>query len=169
MLDHRFWIEIVISIVCGAILGAERELRGKPTGMRPCILLVLGTAMFVRLGVIVSHDSSELARLIGQVATGIGFLGAGVMIVRGEVVVGVTTATVVWVLAAIGAMIGAGEWAGALTVTIVTLLVLITLESFDKYIEQYNATRSKLLQKQSTSEAYRDIIQNGKVRDEDGK
>jgi hypothetical protein len=101
--DHQYWLQIGVAIICGAMIGVERELRGKPTGMRTCILIVLGTAIFVKLGAVMGNERGDATRVLGQVVTGIGFLGAGVIMSRGDVIIGVTTASVVWVLAAIGA------------------------------------------------------------------
>src|SRR5580692_12563927 len=123
--DHQYWLQIGVAIICGAMIGVERELRGKPTGMRTCILIVLGTAIFVKLGAVMGNERGDATRVLGQVVTGIGFLGAGVIVLSHEgLVVGVTTAAVVWMLAAIGALIGAGELAGATTMAIITVTSL---------------------------------------------
>jgi putative Mg2+ transporter-C (MgtC) family protein len=95
------------------------------------VLICLGTHVFIRLSLTASaHAAGNIdpTRVLGQVVTGIGFLGAGVMLTRGKHVVGVTTASVIWVLAAIGASIGFGNYAGALALTLVTLAVLTILE-----------------------------------------
>lgn len=127
-LTAPFWYEIGVSLACGSIVGLERELRGKPTGMRTCVLICLGTALFVRMGSIVASDQSDPTRVVGQVVTGIGFLGGGVILARGEVVTGVTTASVVWLLAAIGTMIGIGEFSAAIAVSLVAVVVLVGFE-----------------------------------------
>jgi putative Mg2+ transporter-C (MgtC) family protein len=127
-LTAPFWYEIGVSLACGSIIGLERELRGKPTGMRTCVLICLGTALFVRMGSIVASDQSDPTRVVGQVVTGIGFLGGGVILARGEAVTGVTTASVVWLLAAIGTMIGISEFAAAIAVSLVAVIVLVGLE-----------------------------------------
>jgi putative Mg2+ transporter-C (MgtC) family protein len=130
----RFWYEIGVSLLCGSIIGIERELRGKPTGMRTCVLICLGTAIFVRMGNIVATDQSDPTRVVGQVVTGIGFLGGGVILARGEVVTGVTTASVVWLLAAIGTMIGVGQFAAAVAVSGVAVGILVGFELLEKAI-----------------------------------
>jgi putative Mg2+ transporter-C (MgtC) family protein len=141
-LDHHFLIRVGVSLFCGCLVGLERELRGKPTGMRTCVLVCLGTALFVRLGAVMadlSGGKGDASRVLGQVVTGIGFLGAGVMFSQGELVHGVTTATVVWILAATGALIGAGKLAEAVAVAIVTVLVLTVLEFVERKIKEFRA------------------------------
>jgi putative Mg2+ transporter-C (MgtC) family protein len=135
--DHQYWLQIGVAIICGAMIGVERELRGKPTGMRTCILIVLGTAIFVKLGAVMGNERGDATRVLGQVVTGIGFLGAGVIMSRGDVIIGVTTASVVWVLAAIGALIGAGEFAGAVTMAIVTVACLTVFDYLERWIQKH--------------------------------
>jgi putative Mg2+ transporter-C (MgtC) family protein len=139
-LDNHFLIRVGVSLFCGCLVGLEREWRGKPTGMRTCVLVCLGTALFVRLGAVMadlSGSKGDASRVLGQVVTGIGFLGAGVMFSQGELVHGVTTATVVWILAATGALIGAGKLAEAVAVAIVTVLVLVVLDFVERKIKAY--------------------------------
>ncbi|MFQ5734032.1 MAG: MgtC/SapB family protein [Planctomycetaceae bacterium] len=136
-LNHEFWSEILVAILCGAILGIERELHGKPAGLRTCVLIVLGTALFVRLGLLIESDNADPTRVLGQVVTGIGFLGAGVMFSRGYTVKGVTTAAVIWMLAAIGAMTGAGYYGAAIAVTLVALVVLVGLNYVSRWLDRF--------------------------------
>ena len=82
---------------------------------------VRGVASFVDLGAIVAGPGAEPARVIGQVVTGVGFLGAGVMMTQDGIVRGVTTAAVIWMLAAIGATIGAGYYAAAVASSVATV------------------------------------------------
>lgn len=114
------------------MIGLERQLRGKPLDVRSGVLICLGTHVFIRLSLTAQAagvtGNIDATRVLGQVVTGIGFLGAGVMLTRGKHVVGVTTASVIWVLAAIGATIGFGNYGGAAGLTLVTLAVLNILE-----------------------------------------
>ncbi len=137
-LDHHFLVRVGVSLLCGCIVGVERELRGKPTGMRTCVLICLGTALFVRLGSVMSatSDKGDASRVLGQVVTGIGFLGAGVIMSRGDTIHGVTTATVVWILAAIGALIGAGKFGEAIAIAFVTVAVLAGLDYVERTIQR---------------------------------
>jgi putative Mg2+ transporter-C (MgtC) family protein len=123
-----FWISMGVAIACGAIVGFERQMRGKPAGVRTSILICLGTAVFIRLGATLAGPMADPARVLGQLVTGVGFLGAGVMFSREGTVVGVTTAAVVWVLAAIGAAIGFGLYSGAFALALVTVVVLVGID-----------------------------------------
>lgn len=119
---------MLVSVLCGGVIGLERQLRGKPLDVRSGVLICLGTHVFIRLSLMHSTGNVDPNRVLGQVVTGIGFLGAGVMLTRGHRVVGATTAAVIWVLAAIGASIGFGNYSGAIALSLVTLAVLTILE-----------------------------------------
>ncbi len=126
-----FWIRIFITLLCGGVIGFERQMRGKPAGIRTSILICLGTEIFVALGMMVDREGVDPTRVMGQVVTGIGFLGAGVIMAREGLVRGVTSAAVIWMLAAIGATIGYGMIGQALGLTVVTVGVLIGVEMLE--------------------------------------
>ena len=121
----EFWTRVGVAIASAGLIGFERQMRGKPVGVRTSILICLGTSIFVELGVASGNAQADPTRVIGQVVTGVGFLGAGVMLARGGVVTGVTTAAVIWILAAIGACIGLGHHAAALVFSGLTVALLI--------------------------------------------
>ncbi len=119
-----FALPVAVATACGGIVGLERQLRGKAIGIRTSILICLGTQVFVRLGVGLAGDGGDPTRVLGQVVTGIGFLGAGVILARGGTVTGVTSAAVIWVLAAIGSSIGVGRLSEALALLVLTVVIL---------------------------------------------
>ena len=123
-----FWTRVGAAVLCGAAIGVERQLRGKAAGIRTSILVCLGTEMFIALGDSFPITHSDPARVLGQVITGIGFLGAGVILAKEGRVLGVTSAAVIWMLAALGAMVGLGHIAAGFVLTLVTLAVLIGVE-----------------------------------------
>jgi putative Mg2+ transporter-C (MgtC) family protein len=127
-LTPQFWIGIGIAALCGGIIGFERQIRGKPAGIRTSILICLGTSIFVHLGTTFGGSNVDPTRVLGQVVTGIGFLGAGVIIAREGLVKGVTSAAVIWVLAGIGAMIGFGLFLPAIALSLVTVGILTGVE-----------------------------------------
>jgi putative Mg2+ transporter-C (MgtC) family protein len=129
-----FWIKIIVSVICGGIIGFERQYRGKPAGIRTSILICLGTQVFVSHGT--SLASGDHYRVLAQVVTGIGFLGAGLMISQEGTVRGVTSAAVIWVLAAIGATIGLGHFLEALVLVMVTVGVLSGVEYLENSIRK---------------------------------
>ncbi len=92
------WLSIFTALACGTIIGVERQLRGKPAGIRTSALIIMGTYVFMACSIYVSKEAnmSDPSRIIGQVITGIGFLGAGVMLSKGRSVYGVTSAATIW-------------------------------------------------------------------------
>ncbi len=151
-LSFDFWAMIGSALLCGSILGLERELRDKPTGLRTCILICVGTAVFIRTSLLMGNEHSDQTRVLGQVVSGIGFLGGGVILSRGHVVTGVTTASVVWLLASIGALIGFRQTAAAVVVSMVMVLVLVLFE----WLEQKIQRMKRLKVSQQVSEPSRD-------------
>ena len=127
------WQSIGTSILCGAIVGLERQLRGKPVGIRTSSLIVLGTYVFVVISLQMTGDGTDQSRVIGQIVTGIGFLGAGVMLAREGVVVGVTSAASIWVLAAIGICIPIAGEAVAIQLAFIVVAVLYGVDVLEDY------------------------------------
>ena len=125
MLDSSFGIQLAAAVLCGGIVGIERQLRGKAIGIRTGILICLATQVFVRLGITLDDSDVDPTRVIGQVVTGVGFLGAGVILARGGAITGVTSAAVVWMLAAIGSTIGIGRPLEGLVLSFLVVGVLI--------------------------------------------
>ena len=130
-----FWTVVGVAIFCGVVVGLERQLRGKPAGVRTSILVCLGTAVYMHLGGEISGPGSDHTRVLGQIVTGVGFLGAGVMFSRQGVVTGVTTAAVIWVLAAIGAAIGLERYPAAIALALVVVALLVGLELLESSIK----------------------------------
>jgi putative Mg2+ transporter-C (MgtC) family protein len=130
--QHQFWAAIGVAALCGAIVGLERQIRGKPAGIRTSILICMGTMVFIKLATIWGADKTAQARVLGQVVVGVGFLGAGVMLAREGLVRGVTSAAVIWVLAAIGATVGFGYY---WTAVVLSLLTVGTLSGV-QFLEQ---------------------------------
>jgi putative Mg2+ transporter-C (MgtC) family protein len=127
--------EIGAALLCGAIMGFERQIKGKPAGIRTSVLICLGTYVFVKLGFAIDYDTTGAARTIGQVITGIGFLGAGVILAREGIILGVTSAAVIWLLAALGATIGSGYAATAVTLTVLATLLLIGVDLLERWFK----------------------------------
>jgi putative Mg2+ transporter-C (MgtC) family protein len=126
-----FWLRVGAALLCGGLLGLERQLRGKPAGIRTSILICLGTMIFVTLGAAVVVPTGDPGRVLGQVVTGIGFLGAGVILTRQGIVVGVTSAAAIWLLAAIGSTIALGFERAAIAVTFIALGILVGVEGLE--------------------------------------
>jgi putative Mg2+ transporter-C (MgtC) family protein len=123
----EFWKMFGAALLSGCVIGLERQIRGKPAGIRTSILICLGTALFISLGKSLVDIYTDPTRVLGQVVTGIGFLGAGVIVARGRFIAGVTSAAAIWVLAAIGAMIGFEYYIEAIVVALLTVGILAGL------------------------------------------
>jgi len=127
------WPSIGTSLLCGLIIGLERQLRGKPVGIRTSALIVLGTYVFIASSNHVSNAVSDPSRIIGQVITGIGFLGAGVMLARDGMVIGVTSAAAIWALASVGVCIAVGNIYSAIKLSLVVVTVLVGVDLLEDY------------------------------------
>ena len=144
--DQGFWIGVGVAILCGAIIGYERQLKDKPVGARTSILICLGTQIFVNVGTSFTGPVADPTRVIGQIVTGIGFIGGGVILARRGIVVGVTTAAVIWILAAIGVVIGVQRYLMAIILSIVTVIILLGLDFIEKRMlpsKDHNVSREK--------------------------
>lgn len=127
--------------LCGALIGLERELKGKPAGFRTNILICLGAAMYMAVGLLIvsagGQTASDAARIAAQVVTGIGFIGAGCIIQQRGRVVGLTTAATIWVVAAIGIIAGAGFPILAFISSAMVLITLIVLGAVEeRFLDQ---------------------------------
>ena len=129
------WRAVLTSLACGCIIGLERQLRGKPVGIRTSALIVLGTYIFIAASMLVSmsNAATDPSRIIGQVITGIGFLGAGVMLARDGMVWGVTSASTIWSLASIGVCIAIGYDLAAIKLSLVVVFVLVGVDTMEDY------------------------------------
>lgn len=132
------WTSIGTALFCGLIVGLERQLRGKPVGIRTSALITLGTYVFLTAATVVGNEHSDPSRVIGQIVTGIGFLGAGVMLARDGAVVGVTSAATIWVLAAIGVVIGIGSNLAAIKIALVTVFILYGMEFLEAHTKTFS-------------------------------
>lgn len=116
---------ILLSILIGAIIGLEREYRSKSAGLRTMILVCVGSCIFTLLSYKIGLGSQD--RIAANVLTGIGFLGAGVIFREKDRVTGITTATTIWVVSALGMTIGAGF---ELLACVTAAIVIIILSAF---------------------------------------
>ncbi len=128
-------LKMFYAVMCGFIVGVERKLNHAPAGFKTQILVCVGAMLFTCIPTIVGPSMiPETARVIAQIITGVGFLGAGAIMNRGgdkRSVAGLTTAAWIWFTAAIGILIGTGHGLVAIFVT-VTLVAVI---SFARYVE----------------------------------
>jgi putative Mg2+ transporter-C (MgtC) family protein len=120
-------LRLLLAAALGAVIGYQRERANKPAGLRTHILISLGSALFTVVSIFGFGDGVDMSRVAAGVVTGIGFIGAGVIFrgMRGDHVMGLTTAASVWVTAAIGLAAGAGMYLIATVVAAIAVLVLM--------------------------------------------
>jgi putative Mg2+ transporter-C (MgtC) family protein len=117
-------ISILMSFVCGAIVGFEREKGHKPAGLRTQILICMGSAIFTAVSMSPALGGREPARIAAQIVTGVGFLGAGSILRDRHQITGLTTAATIWTVSAIGIVVGAGYVFAGFCLSLGVLLVL---------------------------------------------
>jgi len=132
--------KLVLATVLGGAIGVEREVSGKPAGLRTNILICIGAALFTHLSIKIAeigfapdhHPFGDTTHIAGQIVSGIGFLGAGAILHGQGAIIGLTTAATIWVVAAVGMAIGAGAYAEATGSTAVIVLILVGLRPFER-------------------------------------
>lgn len=136
----ELFVKLVLAVALGGAVGLEREMSGKPAGLRTTILICVGAALFTHLSITIGQVSltpagqpyGDVTRIGAQIVTGIGFLGAGAILHGRGTVIGLTTAATIWVVAAIGMATGAGAYADAVGTTVLVCLVLVGLRPIER-------------------------------------
>jgi len=129
--------KLLFSLLCGGLIGLERELKNKPAGIKTNILICMGAALYTSVSVLISSTHAgtdhygDPARISAQIVSGIGFLGGGTIIQARGTILGLTTAATIWVVAAIGLCIGIGHSDIALLFSISVVLVLVATNYFE--------------------------------------
>ncbi len=128
-------IKVLLAILVGGLIGAEREFHDKAAGFRTMILICVGSALFTLFSARLAVNSDP-NRIAANIVTGIGFLGAGVILREGGRIVGLTTAATIWLTASIGMGIGSGYYLLAGAVTLIMLTVLWLFPFFENIIDR---------------------------------
>jgi len=136
MSDLTVVVNLLIAFLLGGAIGWLREKEGKSAGLRTHILVCVGAALFTMISANIFSGASagDPARIAAGVVTGIGFLGAGVIVQSKGAVRGITTAASIWVTAAIGVASGIGFYVGAVATTIIAIITLEPLGRIEKKI-----------------------------------
>ncbi len=142
--DAEILLRFLIAALWGAIVGAERQYRGKSAGFRTLTMISLGACFFTMMSVWIA-DPVNRDRVASNIVTGIGFLGAGV-IFRGENRInGITTAATIWVVAAVGMGIGAGYYFASACTSVLIFFILAVLPYVENSIDRLNQSKTYLL------------------------
>src|SRR6266571_5549308 len=136
-------LQLGLATLLGGAIGLERELGGKPAGLRTNILICIGSALYTQLSLSMVHGATDATRVAGQIVTGVGFIGAGTILHARGAVVGLTSAATIWVVAAIGVALGAGYYLEGIATTVVVLAVLQGLGRVERLVAR-QSTQSSL-------------------------
>ncbi|MCD7739831.1 MAG: MgtC/SapB family protein, partial [Candidatus Gastranaerophilales bacterium] len=135
--DNDITIRIIFSIILGSAIGLERELTNKSAGLRTQILVCFGSCLFTILSIygfstaVTLYPLGDPSRVAAQIITGIGFIGAGTVLRQGLTVTGLTTASTLWIVAAIGMACGCGKISIAVVSTILAVAILVLIRIFE--------------------------------------
>lgn len=133
-------VRIALSVLIGGLLGTERGLRNRPAGFMTYVLVCLGSALIMLTNQYIAlyNPDTDPTRMGAQVVSGIGFLGAGTIIVKSkDEIRGLTTAAGLWLTAGLGLAVGVGFYSGAIIGCIFAVFILTALKKFDVYIKQH--------------------------------
>ena len=128
---------IFVSIICGAIVGAERERAEKPAGLRTLTLICLGSTIFTVMSIDSAFGAADRSRIAAQIVTGVGFLGAGAILHERGSITGLTTAASIWVIAAVGMVVGVGY---AVSGIVLAILIYSMLTFWHRVEDRYLGT-----------------------------
>ena len=142
---YNLLTKVIISILCGLVIGINRERKQKAAGIKTNVLICLGSTVYTYISLlsITPGMTADPNRAMAQIISGIGFLGAGAILRSGGGVIGLTTAASIWVVAAIGASIGMGAYYVALVTLIGVMLVLVIVNpvyGFFSFVREYEFT-----------------------------
>ncbi len=136
-------IEIILSIVCGGLIGLERGYNKRPAGLRTHILVCVGSMTVMQLsGEMFEYYYTNYnylidpTRMSAQVVSGMGFIGAGTILKQGNSIRGITTAASIWCVAIVGLCIGAGYYEMAIFVTGILSIILILFNNFERHLRR---------------------------------
>lgn len=120
-------VRLLVAAILGGLIGFERESAGKSAGMRTHMLVAMGAAIFVMVPQLLGAEGADITRVIQGLVAGIGFLGAGAILNKGDDARGLTTAASIWLTAAVGMAAGLGREALAVVSTLLALVVLAVI------------------------------------------
>ena len=139
-IEYELALQLLISFVIGSAIGLEREYRSKAAGLRTMIMICIGSTVFTQISISIGGNSTD--RIASNIITGIGFLGAGVIFKDGLSINGITTATTIWISAALGMAVGSGEYFIALLGSVVVLIVLSLFEKIQRVVVRIHQART---------------------------
>jgi putative Mg2+ transporter-C (MgtC) family protein len=175
-----FWqmvLRIVAAVIFGAIIGVEREMKNRPAGMRTHVLVCLGAALIglveqQTIAHVVALDNAHInvsvGRLTAQIVSGVGFLGAGTIVIADRRITGLTTAASLWCVACLGLAVGAGLTTMALVACLVVMVVLKLMQEI-VHVNTYKRLEIQFIHRNETLNYIRETFEkmNVKILDQD--
>ena len=137
--ELEFLPRLVVAFLIGALLGAERQRRRKPAGLRTHVLVATASAVLMAFSELLRAENpntmGDPVRIAQGVLAGIGFIGAGTIVRQGDAVVGITTAGTIWMAASLGMVAGAGFYVLALGGTLLSMVAINLLGRLDRWLD----------------------------------
>jgi putative Mg2+ transporter-C (MgtC) family protein len=137
-------LQLGLATLLGGVVGLERELGGKPAGLRTNILICIGSVLYTHLSLSMLTGpngiptGTDTTRVAGQIVTGVGFIGAGTILHARGAIVGLTSAATIWVVAAIGIALGSGFYLEGVGTTLLVVVVLAGLGRIEKIVQGHS-------------------------------
>ena len=160
---HEHWlrlellVQLVLAVILGGVIGLERELKGKPAGLRTNILISIGATLFTVLSMRMAAEKGDPGRVAAQILAGVGFIGAGTILHTRGAVTGLTSAATIWVVAAIGMALGTGAYVEAVGATALVMIVLTGLARLEKLVAARSSITRLLVHLRPGAEAVEGI------------
>ncbi|MCA9360192.1 MgtC/SapB family protein, partial [Candidatus Kaiserbacteria bacterium] len=153
-----YLVPVLVAMLAGAVIGIEREYRDKSAGFRTMIIIAVGSALFTLLSIKMGTVEKESTRIAAAIVTGIGFLGAGVVLKDGATIRGITTAATIWLVAALGMASGLREYELVGAITIIMMIVLWALPPFERWIDKLHEFLEISITIKNSDEAEDDVL-----------
>lgn len=150
-------IKIVIAVLIGGVIGAERERHNKAAGLRTMILICIGSTLFTIVSMKAAGSNFDPTRIASNIVSGIGFLGAGVILREGGRITGLTTAATIWLTAALGMGIGAGEFVLVAAAAIIVTIVLWIFPKLEEQLAIPNEVRNYVITTTKSWEKFKEL------------
>jgi putative Mg2+ transporter-C (MgtC) family protein len=149
---YTYLVKLGLAVLVGGLIGLEREYQYKAAGFRTIILITIGSTLYTLFSISIAGTTDSATRIASNIVTGIGFLGAGTILRDGGRIGGLTTAATIWLAAALGMGIAAGEMEIVLAATAITLVILLIFPRVVIWIDRIREART-----------YKIVISSGKL------
>lgn len=140
----EFSLKVGLAVIAGFFIGAEREYRGKSAGLRTNALVSMGACVFILISLNFRDEQNvDVTRVLGQIVTGIGFIGAGTILHHGTKVEGLTTAATIWCSAGAGCLAAVGMYKELAVITVLVIIINYVFSFFEMKFRNKRDTQSK--------------------------